>query len=211
MPACGPLRTFALAACRCLGRGPEGGIPPGLSRRRPRLREGALRCSRLARAAAIGLGTAERGAHLTAFSPARPMRGAAPRSLRCSPAPMRPAGHPPAGLEPPVPRVGLPCGTRSEAAGGGPGSEWAPPAAQRSARDARRLASERRRRVSWRRVQRCPRPASQPPSRAQRADPCPTAAGRLSPAVDVGRTAADRRTADRIVAAASRSQPCRSH
>src|SRR6478736_2093957 len=112
MPACGPLRTFRLTARRCVGAGPRAVSRRGLAVAALAFSEGALRCSLREGDCDAAVGAAERGAHLTASRRPGGYAGLPLAALRCSPAPMRPDGIPPSGLEPTLPRASLECGTR---------------------------------------------------------------------------------------------------
>jgi len=127
--ASGPLRTFRPTALCCLGAGLRAVSRRGLAVAALACGEGALRCSLREGGCDAAVGTAERGAHLTASRRPGGYAGLPLSALRCSPAPMRPVGTPPSGLEPTVPCVGLeytlPLPARLRA--GGSGSEWAAP------------------------------------------------------------------------------------
>src|SRR6476619_414178 len=95
-----------------LARGPRAVPCRGLAVAALACGEGALRCSLREGGCDAAVGTAGRGAHLTASRRPGGYAGLPLAALRCSPAPMRPVGTPPSGLGPTVPRVGPECGTR---------------------------------------------------------------------------------------------------
>jgi hypothetical protein len=94
----GPLRMFRLTACRCVGAGPRAVSRRGLAVAALACGEGALRCSLREGGCDAAVGTAERGAHLTASRRPGGYAGLPLAALRCSPAHMRPVRTPPSGL-----------------------------------------------------------------------------------------------------------------
>src|SRR6478672_5439669 len=135
MPACGPLRTPASALCAALARGPRAVPCRGLAVAALACGEGALRCSLREGGCDAAVGTAERGAHLTASRRPGEYAGLPLAALRCSPAHMRPVRAPPSSLAPAVLVEPFQYSTRLPARlrAGRSGCEWAAPssAAQR--------------------------------------------------------------------------------
>ena len=129
MPACGLWRTPASVLVAALARGPRAVPCRGLAVAALAFSEGALRCSLREGGCDAAVGTAGRGAHLTASRRPGGYAGLPLAALRCSPAPMRPVRALPSrpgtrgvfrALE-----YTLPVPARLRA--GGPGSEWAAP------------------------------------------------------------------------------------
>src|SRR5512132_3498570 len=125
----GPLRTPASALLRSLARGPRAVPCRGLAVAALACGEGALRCSLREGGCDAAVGTAERGAHLTASRRPGGYAGLPLAALRCSPAPMRPVrALPPSPGTRGVSRaleytLLVPARLRA----GGHGSEWAAP------------------------------------------------------------------------------------
>jgi hypothetical protein len=97
MPACSPSRTFASALCAALARGPRAAPCRGLAVAALACGEGSLCCSLREGGCDAAVGTAGRGAHLTASRRPGGYAGLPLSALRCSPAPMRPVRALPSG------------------------------------------------------------------------------------------------------------------
>jgi hypothetical protein len=128
-PAIGRFRTPASVLGAAWARGPRAVPCRGLAVAALAFSEGALRCSLREGGCDAAVGTAGRGAHLTASRRPGGYAGLPLAPLRCSPAPMRPVRALPSG--PGTRGVSraleymLPPPARLRA--GGPGSEWAAP------------------------------------------------------------------------------------